>query len=145
MNELFVQKTIDIQAPNWKVWHVLTHPDFTREWVTTWWPDVDIIESKWDKRSSVVWNLLDGSTGAEGKVVSVEPFAFLQYTFKTADAGFPKQEEITYILDENEGVTHLSVLMGNFADTPEHERCYKGAVESWDKSLPKIKELAEQQ
>jgi hypothetical protein len=54
-----------------------------------------------------------------------------------------KQEDLNYKIEDLDGRSVLVVSMGDVGDTPEPERCYSGAVESWDKALPKIKELAE--
>jgi hypothetical protein len=54
-----------------------------------------------------------------------------------------KQEDLNYKIEDLDGRSVLVVSLGDFGDTPEHEMCYSGAVESWDKALPKIKELEE--
>lgn len=74
---------------------------------------------------------------------AAEPHKTLSFSFKVNDPTSSKQENLTYRLEEREGKTKLSVLVGDFGDTPEHEQCYPGAVEAWNRFLPKIKELAE--
>ena len=66
-----------------------------------------------------------------------------RFSFKVNDANTSKQENLAYRLEERGGHTKLSVSVRDFEETPEHELCYPGAVESWDESVPTIKELAE--
>ena len=91
----------------------------------------------------MLWKLADGTAGAEGNVSAVEPPRLLRYSFKANDPKRSKQENLTFRLDEFDGRSKLSVSVGDFGDTPEHEACYPGAVEAWDRSLPRIKDLAE--
>jgi hypothetical protein len=89
----------------------------------------------------MLWKVADGIIGAEGTVSVVEPYAMLRFSYKVNDPTTSKQEDLTYRLEERDGHTQLSVLVGDFGDTPEHELCYPGAVESrdlWDvlTSLP---------
>ncbi|QBD74858.1 hypothetical protein EPA93_02150 [Ktedonosporobacter rubrisoli] len=143
MRELFVDKSVTIAAPATKVWEVLTRPEYAREWVRLWWPDFALLESDWQTGSSVIWQLADGTVGSQGTISLAQPYTLLSFSFQVNNPYLIKQEEITYRLDEQDGHTHLSVTVGNFGDTPEHEACYPGALQSWETSLPKIKELAE--
>lgn len=143
MARLFVEKAIEVHAPASKVWDVLTNPALTKEWIKEWWPDLLILESDWKVGSPMLWKLADGIIGAEGTVSVVEPYTMVRFSFKVNDPTTSKQEDLTHRLEEREGHTKLSVSVGDFGDTPEHELCYPGAVEAWNRSLPKIKELAE--
>lgn len=143
MAKLFVEKAIEIHAPAFKVWEVMTNPTITREWIREWWPDLVTLESDWKAGSPMLWKLPDGIIGAEGTISVVEPYTTLRFSFKANDPTSTKREELTYSLEERDGHTKLSVSVGDFGDTPEHELCYPGAVEAWNRSLPKIKELAE--
>jgi uncharacterized protein YndB with AHSA1/START domain len=143
MPKLFVEQSMEIEAPASRVWEILTRPELSREWIRTWWPELQILQSDWRLGSKVEWKLGDGKTGAEGKVTAVDPPRSLRYGFQVNAPGPIKREEVAYELDERAGRTKLSVSVGDFGDTPEHEQCYPGAVEAWKRCLPKIKELAE--
>jgi uncharacterized protein YndB with AHSA1/START domain len=144
MSQLFVEESIEIDAPTYQVWEVLTNPDLTCEWARTWWPDLVSVESSWQRDSAVDWKIGDEVIAATGVVTASKERELLQYTFKVADASIKKQETVTCSLQEVGGMTQLSVRVGNFADSAEHKQCYPGAVESWKKSLLKIKSLAEE-
>lgn len=139
---LYVEKSIMIDAAASKVWRALTDSKLTRQWIETWWADV-VLRSDWNPGDPVVWRMTDGEIGAQGTVAQASPPALLRFTFRVNMPGSAKEEVIAYHLQESDGRTTLSVSIGDFGDTPEHEQCYPGTVEAWDLSLPKIKELAE--
>lgn len=142
VKQLYVEKFIDIAAPASRVWQVLTDPQLSRQWTATWWPGVTI-ESDWTMGGTIVWRTSEGEVGAQGRVVVLHPYLALEYTFKVNIPGSEKEERLNFMLSEGDGTTKLTVRVGNFGDTPEHEACYPGAVEAWNLSLPKIKELAQ--
>ncbi|MBC7848745.1 MAG: SRPBCC domain-containing protein [Chitinophagaceae bacterium] len=143
MKNLYLEKSIEIEAPAGKVWNVLTDPNLSRDWIRTWWHEFDVLESDWQAGSAVLWKMCNGSVGAEGILLVSEPYWDLAFTFSVLGAGFEKQEIISFKLREINDTTLLAVTVGNFGDSPEHEACFPGAVDSWNKSLPKIKNLAE--
>lgn len=140
---LFIEKSIEIDAPAGKVWRALTHPDSSREWIRTWWPEFDVLESTWQPGAPVLWRLCNGTIGGEGLVVIAEPYWELAYNFKALDSSFDKQEVLQFRLREINDTTLLAVSIGDFADSPDHEACYSGAVDGWNKALPKLKTIAE--
>lgn len=85
MAKLFVERSIEINAPASKVWEVLTNPELTEEWIHEWWPDLLILESDWKLGHPVLWRLADGIIGAEGTVSVVEPYTMLGFSFKVND------------------------------------------------------------
>lgn len=143
MRRLFIEKAIIIDAHISEVWKVLTDPQLSKQWIQEWWPELETLESDWRPGSPVVWKLKDGQTGADGKVTIADPYTMLSFSFRANEPNTDKQEIITYKLEERENHTYLLVTVGDFGDTPDHELCYPGAVESWDRSLPKIKALSE--
>jgi uncharacterized protein YndB with AHSA1/START domain len=143
MPKLFVQKSIEINASASKIWEVLTNSEMAKKWIKEFWTDFGSLESDWKLGSPVLWKVSNGKIGAEGNVSIAEPYTMLQFSFKVNDTPVFKQEDLNYKIEDLDGRSVLVVSMGDFGDTPEHEMCYSGAVESWDKALPKIKELAE--
>lgn len=143
MRQIFVEQAIIIDAHISEVWKVLTEPALTKQWIHTWWPELDELQSDWKQDSPVVWKLQDGSTGADGKVHEVQAPNHLVYNFRINEPNTSKQEIITYKLEERDNHTYLLITAGDYGDTPEHEQCFPGAQEGWEKSISKIKELAE--
>lgn len=143
MKPLFVQKTIRINAPVSKVWKVLTDVNLTRHWIRLMWTGFLSLESDWKLGSEVLWKGVGEKTEFYGKVLSVKITKLLEYNFILNNPEISKEEIITYELEKNDKYTILTISMGNFGDTPEHELCYLGALDGWKKALPKIKTLAE--
>lgn len=141
MEKLFVDQSVEIQAPPAIVWEVLTHPELNLQWIHEWWPEVVELKSEWKTGGPVQWLLANEVAGAEGRVFISNPPSLLSFSFKTEE---DKQEDVTYKLEEIDCGTRLSVSVGDFADSEDHIACFPGAVVAWSKSLPKIKELSEQ-
>lgn len=139
-----IEKSIVIESPATTVWNILTDPHLSREWIQEWWPEFMSLESNWLTGEPVVWKIHDGLVAAKGTVTHVEPFKKLEFSFRVSDPSFVEiNENITYRLESAQGLTRLFVVVGEFGDSPDQVESYADAVESWNRSLPKIKELAE--
>lgn len=139
-----VEKSIVIHANAQSIWEVLTDVSLTYQWVQTWWPEISAVESTWRYGEPVLWKLQNGETGARGTVVESHPYRELKFSFRVnTPEGHANTEYITYHLEQGKDLILLHVKVGNFDNTPEEEACYAGAVESWNKALPKIREMAE--
>lgn len=144
MAQQLVEKSIVIHASAKSIWDVLTDSHLSREWIQTWWPEIQTVESTWRYGEPIIWKLKNGAQGARGTVTTSHPYIELQFTFRVNDPdSIPKTEHIHYELEQGKGLILLHVKVGNFGDTLEDEACYAGAIESWNKALPKIRELAE--
>lgn len=149
MPKLFVDKTIEIHAPASKVWEKLTMPDYTAQWASEFTGGAEFhIESDWQLGSPVLWKDQDGNVIVEGNVTALEPNKFLRFTvFDVRGEKPPVTEEdgITFELAEQSGKTTLHVLQGDFSAMPEGEKYQRLSAEVWDRVLPKIKALAEEE
>jgi len=148
MPKLFVEKTIEINAPVTKVWDALTQVKNTSQWAEEFsggGPKFHI-ESEWKPGSPVLWKSEDGSTTAEGNVTAVEPLKLLRYTVFDVRSEKPKVTEedgITYELNEQNGKTTLKILQGDFSSMADGEKYHRLTAENWDRVLPKVKAIAE--
>ena len=147
MQKLFVEKTIEINAPASNVWEVLTRRGHTGEWASEFSGGAEFhIESDWKLGSPVLWKGQDGKVIVEGNVTALEPNRFLRFTvFDVRGEKPPVTEEdgITYELTEQTGKTTLRLLQGDFSVMAEGEKYHRLSAEAWDRVLPKVKELAE--
>jgi len=147
MSELFVDNSIEINAPVSKVWQVLTAPEYTAEWA----PDFNgespfHLESDWTPGSPVAWKDQNGKTIVEGNVTALEPGKFLRFTVFDVRSDRPpvtEEDGITYQFDEADGKTTLYVRQGDFSSMPEGEKFRDMSAEIWGHVMPKIKALAE--
>jgi uncharacterized protein YndB with AHSA1/START domain len=146
MAELFVSRSIEINTPPEKVWLVLTHPDFTKQWIGAF-RAVGAIVSAWRYGDPVLWKGLDGRVLVKGTVTALEPQKLLRFTvFDIHMKKEPKVLEtdgITYALTDKDGHTILSVVQGDFGKVENGELHYKATLAVWKKALPMIKQLAE--
>lgn len=149
MPKLFVEKTIEINAPASKVWDVLTRREQTGEWAPEFSGGAQFhIDSDWNPGSAVLWKGQDGNVIVEGEVTALEPNTFLRFTvFDVRGEKPPVTEEdgITYELTEQSGKTTLRLLQGDFSVMAEGEKYHLLSAEVWDRVLPKVKELAEKE
>ncbi|WP_134703010.1 SRPBCC domain-containing protein [Ammoniphilus sp. YIM 78166] len=137
MKKLLVEKSIEINAPAAKVWQVLTNPALSKQWIEQFWPGFGALESDWKVGSAMYWKTAEGTIDIEGKILGIEPVKMIRYSFTMP------QDIVILTLDERNRNTVLSVVHGDFAEKPDGEECYLGALAGWDMNLPKIKELTE--
>lgn len=149
MNKLFVEKTIAINAPVFKVWDAITKRENTNEWAlefSSGGPQFNI-ESTWELGGPVLWKGQDGTVIVEGNVTAAEQNRLLRFTvFDVRSPERPPvtdEDGITFQLSEENGKTTLRILQGDFSAMTDGEKYRDLSAEIWNKVLPKVKELAE--
>lgn len=149
MNKLFVEKTIAINAPVFKVWDAITKRENTNEWAlefSSGGPQFNI-ESTWELGGPVLWKGQDGTVIVEGNVTAAEQNRLLRFTvFDVRSPERPPvtdEDGITFQLSEENGKTTLRILQGDFSVMTAGEKYRDLSAEIWNKVLPKVKELAE--
>ncbi len=148
MPPLFVDKTIEIEALPFKVWDVLTKPEYTSQWAPEFVGGGPFrIESDWRIGAPVQWKDEDNVTLVEGHVTGLEPEKHLRFTvFDVRMAERPSVSEedgITFALIRKDGHTLLHVRQGDFSPMSEGAKYWQMSGDIWDRVLPKIKRLAE--
>ncbi len=147
MEKLFVNKTIEINAPASKVWNALTEREHTDQWALEFTGGAEFhIESDWNPGSPVLWTGQDGSVIVQGNVTALESLKFLRFTvFDVRGEKPPVTDEdgITYELTEQNGKTLLRISQGDFSGMADGEKYRDLSAEIWDRVLPKVKALAE--
>lgn len=148
---LFVDKTLAIEAPILKVWEVLTDPAFTVQWSKEFagnGPAIHV-ESGWKLGDKVVWRNSGRKVVAEGKVTAVRAPELL--CFNVSDVannekfGVGGHDGVTFELTTHggSGKTILHLAHGNFARMAEGRKLYRESTDIWERVLPIIKELSE--
>jgi uncharacterized protein YndB with AHSA1/START domain len=135
MAGLYVEKSIDVHTPAARVWEVLTTPTLNKQWIEQFWPGFIALDADWRSGGTMQWKSSDGDV--EGRILEIVPRRLLQYTFTMP------QDIVTLALDEDAGRTLLTVRHGDFADKPDGQECYQGALAGWEMNLSNIKALAE--
>lgn len=121
MPNLFLEKSIDIQAPASKVWQAI-RAGYASDWE------------------------VDGSIqgrGADGKILKLEPEKLLKHNLlrKTDEGISALSSVITYELREHNGMTIL-VARESFAEA-QNDKTFAEALSGWDAALGKLKEASE--
>ena len=132
MSKLFVERSIEINAPASKVWRVFTDPAITRQMGGEYVSD-------WKIGSTFGWKAPDGRMLTNGTILQIEPEKILQHDLLDPNATIISV--ITYELREENGRTtlHASEKFTN----PIHDKEYADAVDGWDAALMALKEVAE--
>lgn len=148
MTQLFVDKTIEIDALPFKVWDVLTKPGYNGQWATEFAGGASFrIESDWRIGAPVLWKDADNRTIVEGNVTRYEPEKSLRFTvFDVRSAQRPDvsdEDGITFELARKDAGTLLHVRQGDFSAMTDGEKYQQASAAVWDRVLPRIKALAE--
>lgn len=152
MPKLFVDITTEIQAPARAVWTVLTTHAYTDRWAQTFSAgEFAHLHSDWQLGSPVHWLNPLKELCVDGKVTAREDEKLLRYTVFDARAEHgeralvTEEDGITYELSEHDGVTTLHLLQGDFGVMENGEKYRDMTIESWNKALPVIRQLAERE
>jgi len=132
MSKLFVERSIEINAPASKVWRVFTDPAITRQMGGEYVSD-------WKIGSTFGWKAPNGSMLTNGTILQIEPEKILKHDLLDPDATIISV--ITYELREENGRTTLYATE-NFTN-PINDKEYADAVDGWDAALMALKEVAE--
>ena len=148
MAKLFVDKTVEIDALPFKVWDVLTKPEYTAQWAPEFERGAPFrIESDWHIGAPVLWKDEDNQTVVQGKVTRLEPEKLLRFTvsdMRTVEEPAGTDEDgITFEITPRDARTLLHLRQGDFSSMNEGEKFRDMSDEVWDRVLPKIKRLAE--
>ncbi len=148
MSQLFVDKTIEIDALPFKVWDVLTKPEFNSQWANEFDGGAPFrIESDWRIGAPVFWKDEDNQTIVEGNVTRFEPEKLLRFTVfdvRSAErAAVSDEDGITFELTQKDARTLLRVRQGDFSAMTDGEKYQQASADVWDRVLPRIKALAE--
>ncbi|MDQ3109607.1 MAG: SRPBCC domain-containing protein [Bacteroidota bacterium] len=142
-----ITKSIFINAPESKVWEVLTADEYTRQWYSVFSPGSHA-QTDWEVGSKVVFSDNSGG-GMIAKVMENKPgeILSLQYTGILADgkedytsaeaAKYAGGKESYLLFESNEG-TQLDI------SSDMSEEMFETMSQSWEKALEKLKALAEE-
>ena len=96
MSKLFVESSVEINAPASKAWQVFTDPALTRQMGGEYVSD-------WKVGSSFGWKGPDGRMVTNGTILKIEPEKLLQHNLLNSVGSI--NSVITYNFSERNGVT----------------------------------------
>jgi uncharacterized protein YndB with AHSA1/START domain len=147
MTELFIRKSMDINAPVGSLWRVLTDNAFIQQYMFGCYAETD-----WKPGSPLLWKgAADGKLYVKGHVVAMDAPHRLEYT--VIDPNNPAIEDIpanylTMIYElkgHGDGASTLAFIQGDYAKVAQGQQRYEDTLKGDDSILVKIKELAEAQ
>ncbi len=148
MPQLFVDKTIEIDALPFRVWDVLIKPEYNSQWAPEFNGGAPFrIESDWRIGAPVRWKGQENQTVVEGDVTRLEPEKLLRFTVFDVRASerppVTEEDGITFELFQQGAQTRLHLRQGDFSAMRDGQKYQRMSEEIWDRVLPKIKKLAE--
>lgn len=149
MKPLTIVNTITINVSADKVWDALTNPEQTKKYMF----GCETI-SDWKKGSTLIWKMLyEGKDfiPVKGHIVEIEPNKLLVYTvIDPHNPNIPDIPEnylkVTYLLEEKNNQTLLTVTQGDYNTVADGEKRYKESYnngEGWNPILVQIKSILE--
>ena len=150
MTNLYIEASIEIDAPASSVWAVLTSPELNSQWSGLLGAK-GAIDTDWHPGSPVKWRNADGDVYVNGRVLTVEPGKLLRFSARSTNPALQPMSGLdaddithTYALLEQAGHTTFSITHGDFSKLANGEAILPKAKTVWDQVLPRIKELAEE-
>jgi len=148
MQPLNIVNQIEIKAPASSVWDALTNPAMTKQYMF----GCETI-SDWEIGSELLWQgEYEGKkmVFVKGHIVELEPYGLLSYTVIDPNGTIPDIPEnyltVSYLLEQKEGSTLLTVTQGDYNKVAEGARRFEESSnggEGWNPILKAIKELVE--
>jgi hypothetical protein len=148
MNTKLIEESILIQAPDYKIWQVITEDRYNRKWLVEFGAG-NVADTNWLEGSKALFT--DGSkSGLAGIIEVSRPFEEIKiaYTGIVADgvedyqSAFAKEmqgfHEI-YVLSKEAGAVRFRI------SCDMDEEYFDDMSEAWRRALQKIKDLAERQ
>lgn len=148
MQNLVIKNIIEIKAPASRVWDALVNPEQTKKYMF----GCETV-SEWQPGSPLLWRgEYEGKemVFVKGIVIEIRPLEFLKYTVIDPNAAMEDIPEnhlnVSYCLEEQDGITTLTVLQDGFETAADGEKRYKDTYnngEGWNPILIQIKKLVE--
>src|SRR5277367_6245624 len=146
MAELFIRKSIEVNAPADALWKVLTDNALIPQYMFGC-----VAETDWKPGSPLLWRgAADGILYVKGHVVAVDAPHRLEYT--VIDPNNPAVPDIpanyltmTYEIREQDGGLVFELIQGDYSKVAEGQKRYEDTLKGDDSFLMAIKKLAEEQ
>jgi uncharacterized protein YndB with AHSA1/START domain len=144
MVELFIRKSIEVQAPAEALWKVLTDNTLIPQYMFGC-----VAETDWKPGSALLWKgAADGKLYVKGSVVAANEPHRLEYT--VIDPNNPSVPDIPanyltmiYEIREQSEGSVFEIIQGDYSKVAEGQKRYEDTLNGDDYILVKIKELAE--
>lgn len=141
-----IKKSIEIDASKEKIWEVLTHDGYTKDWLGVFSPGSHAL-TDWQLNSKVVF-ADDSGSGIIGRIIVHDPYELLSIEyygilsnntedFDSEEAAIFKGARENYRLSQKDKKTVLDI------ESDMSEGGFDAMSKAWDEALIRIKDLAE--
>ncbi|MES1220721.1 MAG: SRPBCC domain-containing protein [Bacteroidota bacterium] len=130
-----LREAIVINAGPSRIWSVLTKAEYSRQY----YYDLEI-RSAWMAGSDVYWEKEEGVLFKKGKILTIIPGMFIEFTMQEQGAPESRVVLTRYELQTDEDGIRLSVIQ---EISSEDESSFRHQQQIWRAMLQKIKWLAE--
>lgn len=144
--EEVASKTIEINAPSFKVWEALTDPELMKQWMADSETEINI-RTDWTVRSPILMygKLHRIKFENTGRVLQFDPGKVLEYNHLSSLSRLPDEVKnysiIEFRLEPIENQTSLTLTLSNFPT----EAILKHLVFYWNVTLEILKKMIEEQ
>jgi len=144
MTELFIHKSIEVNASADALWKVLTDNALIPQYMFGC-----VAETDWQPGSPLLWKgAADGKLYVKGQIVAVDPPHRLEYTCIDPNNSTIPDVPANYLTMSYELRPHgagsiFEIIQGDYSKVAEGHKRYEDTLKGDDYILKKIKELAE--
>jgi uncharacterized protein YndB with AHSA1/START domain len=146
MPELFIQKSIDVNAPSATMWKVLTDNAYIPQYMFNCKADTD-----WKPGSPLLWHgAADGKLYVKGSIVTCAAPRLLEYTvIDPNNAAVPDIPEnyltMTFAIKERgDKACTLEIKQGDYSKVANGQQRYDDTIGCDDSMLESMKKIAEE-
>lgn len=142
MSDIKLTTSISFNTPKERVWEGLTDPDVVKQYFFG-----TMQESAWMEGSPITWSgEWEGKTYQDkGTIQEIIPGEYLRYTYWSSMGGTEDKPEnyqmVSYKLDEQDGVTTLTITQENIKDEAAKEH----SEGNWQAIFGGLKKLLEEE
>lgn len=143
-----MQNTIERQmifnAPRQKVWDAITKPELINRWFGTR-ADFDMLEAG----QEIVFAWAEHNHTCRAVIEEVTPISRFVYSWEHEEANFDiplmqvPQTRVSFVLEEVEDGTQLTLTEVGFASLPSSEKNFKENSSGWDSELKDLQNYVE--
>ncbi len=139
-NELTLRKSFNINASSSKVWDALTKPELVKQYFFG-----TEVSSDWKKGSPIFYRgVWEGKAYEDkGNILDIEKGKFIRYNYWSSFSGTEdipaNYANVSYELDESNGITTLTIIQDSFKD----QQALEHSGQNWGMIVDGLKKLVE--
>lgn len=146
MTTKILQRQALFNAPQARVWEILTQSEFTKQYMF----GCEVI-SDWNVGDAILWKgqTEDGQAivYVQGTITAIDPGTSVSFTMFDPNMGLEdipsNYVELTYRLEMQGHQCQLSLAQGDYAQVEKGDQRYADSEKGWDMVIPMMQKVAE--